>query len=75
MIKNKDRYSYYGVGSPSPMPFENNIEKQNLTEGYILRAYALLGCGKTEEAKEAAALAAEQNPYDFRLFALERIMV
>ena len=72
-IVNKDLRTYYGVGSPSPMPFEYNIEKNNLTDGYILKAYALLGFGKRDEANAAIDEARKLNPYDFRIFAFDRI--
>ncbi len=72
-IINKDLRTYYGVGSPSPMPFEYNIEKNNLTDGYILKAYALLGYGKEKEAVEALEEARKLNPYDFRIFAFDSI--
>ena len=42
MIKNKDRYSYYGVGSPTPMPFEYDIEKKNVVEGPRLQRRRIL---------------------------------
>jgi hypothetical protein len=41
LIENSDLRTYYGVGSPSPMPFEYDIEKNNLTDGHILKAFAL----------------------------------
>ena len=72
-IKNKDLRTYYGVGSPSPMPFEYDIEKNNLTDGYILKAFALLGYDKKTEAKDTIAEARKLNPYDFRIFAFDKI--
>ena len=72
-IVNKDLRTYYGVGSPSPMPFEYDIEKNNLTDGYILKAFALLGMGKQSEANETIDKARKLNPYDFRIFAFDRI--
>ena len=72
-IENKERRTYYGVGSPSPMPFEYNIEKNNLTDGHILKAFALLGLGKADEAEESIAVARDLNPNDFRNFAFDRI--
>ncbi len=72
-IQNKDLRTYYGVGSPSPMPFELNIEKMNLTDGYVLKAYALLGLGRTNEAETCIRLAEEQDTYDFRILAFRRI--
>jgi tetratricopeptide (TPR) repeat protein len=51
LIDNKDMRTYYGVGSPSPMPFELDIEKQNLLAGNTLKAFALYGMGKYCEAE------------------------
>ncbi len=72
-IVNKDLRTYYGVGSPSPMPFEYDIEKNNLTDGYILKAFALLGYGKKEEAEASIENARKLNPYDFRIFAFDSV--
>ena len=72
-IVNKDLRTYYGVGSPSPMPFEYDIEKNNLTDGYILKAFAMLGYDKKAEAEELIDNARKLNPYDFRIFAFDKI--
>ncbi len=73
LIANKDLRTYYGVGSPSPMPFENAIEKKNLTDGHILKAFALLGTGDTAAAEAAIQTARDLDPYDFRIFAFDRV--
>ncbi len=73
LIVNKDLRTYYGVGSPSPMPFEYDIEKNNLRDGHILRAFALLGYGKTEEAEASMDVARKLDPNDFRIFAFNRV--
>ena len=73
-IVNCDLRGYYGVGSPTPMPFELDIERQNLTDGNILKAYALLGFGKIDEANAAIENAAEKDPYDFRIYAYRQIV-
>ena len=72
-IVNKDLRTYYGVGSPSPMPFEYDIEKNNLTDGYILKAFALLGYDKKADAEAAIEEARKFNPYDFRIFAFDSV--
>lgn len=73
LIANKDMYSYYGVGSPTPMPFEYDIEKQNVVSGQILRGYALLGLGRREEAGEAIAQASQLEPHHFRIYTYNQI--
>ncbi|MBQ8311429.1 MAG: DUF5107 domain-containing protein [Clostridia bacterium] len=73
LIVNKDLRTYYGVGSPSPMPFEYDIEKNNLRDGSILKAFALLGCGKYDEAEVTMNVARTLDPNDFRIFAFDKI--
>lgn len=36
-IKDCDRRTYYGVGSPSPMPFEDDIVKNSLMKEVLIR--------------------------------------
>ncbi len=73
-LDNCDLRSYYGVGSPSPMPFEDDIVKDNTRDGSILKAYALLGMGKTQQAQAALKDAEELDPYDFRIYAFKQIL-
>ena len=73
LIDNCDLRTYYGVGSPSPMPCELDIVKMNVTNGYILKAYALLGLGKFNEADNFIKKAEELDTYDFRIVAYHRI--
>lgn len=73
LIRDKDLRAYYGVGAPCPMPFEYDIEKQNLVAGHILRGYALLGLGRREEADEEIAQAAHLDRENFRIYAYRQI--
>lgn len=73
LLVNKDLRSYYGVGSPTPMPFEYDIEKVNSVSGHILRAYGLLGLGRREEAEAEIAQAAACSPYDFRIYTFHQV--
>lgn len=72
-LANKDRRSYYGVGSPSPMPFEDDIEKQNTVSGHILCGFALLGKGQKLQAEREIAAAAALEPYNFAIYAFSQI--
>lgn len=72
-IENCDMRTYYGVGSPSPMPFELDIKKSNLTTGYILKGYALLGKGDFNHADEYIGKARAFTQYDFRIYAYDNI--
>ncbi|MBO4355820.1 MAG: DUF5107 domain-containing protein [Clostridia bacterium] len=68
LIDNCDLRSYYGVGSPSPMPFENDIVKNNMTDGHILLGYAYLAKGKYETSIKEIKEAERYNKYDFRIY-------
>mgnify|MGYP003289690420 CR=1 FL=1 len=70
-LANRDMRTYYGVGSPSPMPFEYDIIKQNTCEGSMLKAFALLGYGKLDEAEETVKAVRELDPYNFDLFVFD----
>ncbi len=72
-IANKDMRSYYGVGSPSPMPFELDVEKLNLMNGYTLKAFALYGLEDYSNAQIAIRKAEEIEPADFRIHAFKCI--
>ncbi len=72
-LENADLRTYYGVGSPSPMPFELNVEKMNLVDGYVLKAYAMLGLGKFNEAEQCIQKAEALDTYDFRILAYHKI--
>lgn len=73
LIDNKDMRTYYGVGSPSPMPFELNIEKHNLLAGNTLKAFALYGMGKYSEAELCIRRAEELDPNDFAVYTYRQI--
>ena len=72
-LDNKDLRTYYGVGSPSPMPFELDIVKNNTVDGSILKAYALLGKEKIAKAEAVLTEARALSPYDFRIYAFDQI--
>ena len=72
-LVNRDLRTYYGVGSPSPLPFELDIVKNNTVDGNVLKGFALLGKGDKEAAAAAIAEARARNPYDFRIYAFDRI--
>ncbi len=70
---NCDLRTYYGVGSPSPMPFENDVIKNNLLSAYILSAFALMAKGNTSEAKDCINKAREISPFAFEIYAFDRV--
>lgn len=72
-IKDCDRRTYYGVGSPSPLPFEDDIVKNNLIYGYTLKAYALLGFGKFNESEKYIDMAKALQKHEFPIYAFDQI--
>lgn len=72
-IENSDLRAYYGVGAPTPMPFEYDIVKINTVNGHVLRAYGLLGLGHREQALQEIEAAKKLSPNDFRIYAFEQI--
>lgn len=72
-LDNPDLRTYYGVGSPSPMPFEYDIIKKNTVDGSILKAFALLGYRKFDEAEKAIQPARENDPYEFSIYVFDKI--
>ena len=73
LINNCDVRTYHGVGSPSPMPFELDIVKNNLVAGNILKAYALYGMEKYGEAEICIRKAAELDADNFAIYAYGKI--
>ena len=73
VIENCDRRTYYGVGSPSPLPFEDDVIKNNRLGGYMLKAFALLGLGKFNEAEKFIDMAKSIQKYEFPIYAFDCI--
>jgi tetratricopeptide (TPR) repeat protein len=73
LIENCDLRTYYGVGSPSPMPFEYNIEKQNRKAGYSLKAFAYFAEGKQAQADACMEKAAAVDANDFAVYTYRRL--
>ncbi|MDW7655890.1 MAG: DUF5107 domain-containing protein [Bacillota bacterium] len=73
IIYHLDQWPYFGVGSPTPLPFELDIAKTNTISGYMLRGFALLGLGKENEANEAVDVAREKAPYSFPVYLYDSI--
>ena len=68
-LANRKRYGYFGVGMPSPLPFEGDIERQNSLPALLVRALAEKGlrdeaaCAKT--VTELLAADPEGQPFTF----------
>ena len=68
-LENADLHGYFGVGMPSPLPFELNIRRQNSIPALLIRALACKGLGDAAESQKAldalCALDAEGTPLAF----------
>jgi hypothetical protein len=73
LLRNLDRYPYYGVGAPTPMPFELDIQKRNTISGALLKAYAVYGLGREAEAEYELEPVREKDPWNFMLHAYEMV--
>ncbi|NLE12855.1 MAG: DUF5107 domain-containing protein [Clostridiales bacterium] len=73
IIAKKSMLDYFGVGAPSPMPFEGNYELNNEVKGLNLRAAALIGYGRYNEADEALSAAMKLYPDNFASYALNHL--
>jgi tetratricopeptide (TPR) repeat protein len=49
-LANKDLHGYFGVGMPSPLPFELDIERQNSIPALLVKALAEIGLGMDASA-------------------------
>ena len=56
------------------MPFEYDIEKNNMVDGNVLKAFALLGLDEREKAAAAINKARELSPYDFRIYIFDSLI-
>ena len=68
-LANKDLHGYFGVGMPSPLPFELNIERQNSIPALLVKALAETGLGLKDACaatlNDLLALDAEGQPFMF----------
>ena len=68
-LANKSRYGYFGVGMPSPLPFESDIERRNSIPALLIKALAEKGLGRdADSARTVDALLAldpEGQPFAF----------
>ena len=68
-LANRERYGYFGVGMPSPLPFESDIERRNSIPALLIKALAEKGLGRdADSARTVDALLAldpEGQPFAF----------
>lgn len=68
-LATKELYGYFGVGMPSPLPFEVNIERQNSIPALLIKALGEKGLGNDaacmQTVSQLLALDAEGQPFTF----------
>jgi len=74
LIKNCDKYGYFGVGLPIPQPFEGDIRKLNTVAGALLKGIGYRGLGNDVEEKKAFGIVRELDPYNFKLHIFDNIV-
>jgi tetratricopeptide (TPR) repeat protein len=67
-----DVWPYFGVGAPTPMPFDGDIIKTKTIAGSLLKGFGLLGQGRLDEAEQAVAEARRRSPYHYQLFLFDQ---
>lgn len=72
--KNKDINDYFGVGAPAYLPFGYDIGKVNTVKGKTFIAFAELGLGNEEKAKEIAKELEAIDCCDFNLHLLNLLL-
>lgn len=74
ILDNTDLYGYFGVGSPTPMPFEYDQPKKNKINAYVLCAYAYEGLGETQKATEAIENVRALSPHHFLVHTFDNVL-
>lgn len=69
------RYGYFGVGMESPLPFESDIQRNNLTKAYLLRMLAYKGLKKEAAFEGEKRKLAELDPGNSLLIFLEKLEI
>ena len=73
--KNAHLYGYFGVGMPSPLPFELDVKPLHLAEANLLLALGHKGLGKEAESQVALQALKEIDPWNLKLCFLEKLGV
>ena len=68
-LAEKNLYGYFGVGMPSPLPYEQDIARQNSIPALLIKALAEKGLEKhdacSQSVSEMLELDAEGHPFTF----------
>lgn len=75
LSNNAHRYGYFGVGMPSPLPFELDVKPLNLAEANLLLALGNKGLGNETSCRSALKALKELDPWNLKLCFLEKLGV
>ena len=62
-LENADLHGYFGVGMPSPLPFELNIRRQNTIPALLIKALAEKGLKQDREMAETLKQLRSLDPH------------
>lgn len=74
-IANAHIPGYYGVGMSAPLPFEQDIVRQNRANAYLLKALGCKGLGRAEESVQYKEKLTALDPTNSRLSFLQALDV
>ena len=74
-LENADLPGYFGVGMSAPLPYEQNIVRQNTINACLLKALGNKGLGNEAEYRKALHSLEELDPTNFKLSFLKMLEV
>ena len=75
LLENEDLRGYFGVGSPCPPPYEQDIVRQHRVDAYLLMALGKRYLGDTIAADKALTKLRVIDPYNSRLCFLKKLRI
>lgn len=73
--QNAHCYGYFGVGMPSPLPFELDVKPLNLAEANLLLALGYKGLGDERSSQEILAELKDLDPWNHKLCFLNKLEI
>ncbi len=67
MLCDADLHGYFGVGMPSPSPYEQDVKRLHTIDAYVLLALGEKGLGNEDASREATAKLRAADPYNMKL--------
>ena len=73
ILLKKSEYPYFGGGSPTPQPFEDDISKRNTISALLLQIYANYGLGHYEKVKKYLSKLEKLDRINLSLYIFKQI--